>query len=222
MKVCGIYKITSPSGSIYIGQSKNCYRRRYRYSKEDCKKQSRLYNSIKKYGWENHSFEIIHLCNEKRLTEWENFYIDKFDSFNTDKGLNLIRGGVSGERSSETKDKNRLATKKLYTSGKKERPIGVKNGMYGNGYKLLGSKNGRYGKEVSQETRDKISAANIISSKRRREAGTHKLSQEHKDKIRKALTGKKNCLGRKNSDATKLKMRRAALYREALKRSLRV
>ncbi len=56
--LCGIYKITSPSNKIYIGQSVNINKRfsDYRYV---TKSQSIIYNSIKKYGYDNHKFEII-------------------------------------------------------------------------------------------------------------------------------------------------------------------
>ena len=60
--ICGIYKIISPSGKIYIGESENIPNRIYYYKIVSCKKQRRLYNSIKKYGWENHIFEIIEEC----------------------------------------------------------------------------------------------------------------------------------------------------------------
>jgi hypothetical protein len=46
----GIYKITSPSKKVYIGQSVNIEKRKYFYEIGNCKKQIKLYNSIKKYG----------------------------------------------------------------------------------------------------------------------------------------------------------------------------
>ena len=59
IKICGIYKITSPSGRIYIGQAKNLRKRLNSYKGLHCKGQTKLYNSLKKYGWENHQFDII-------------------------------------------------------------------------------------------------------------------------------------------------------------------
>jgi predicted GIY-YIG superfamily endonuclease len=46
-----IYKITSPSEKVYIGQSRNIQRRVKNYKRIDCKQQTILYNSINKYGW---------------------------------------------------------------------------------------------------------------------------------------------------------------------------
>lgn len=45
-KITGIYKITSPSGRIYIGSSKNIRRRFYSYKNLHCKDQPKLYNSF--------------------------------------------------------------------------------------------------------------------------------------------------------------------------------
>ena len=55
----GIYKITSPLGYIYIGQSINIDYRFNVYKKLKCKSQLRIYNSFVKYGVDNHIFEII-------------------------------------------------------------------------------------------------------------------------------------------------------------------
>lgn len=56
-----IYKITSPSGKVYIGQSKNVQRRLkdYRCS-NTIRYQVIIYNSILKYGFDKHSVEILH------------------------------------------------------------------------------------------------------------------------------------------------------------------
>ena len=74
----GIYKITSPTNKIYIGQSINIERRYKEYSKSNCKNQTKLFLSLKKYGFENHKFEIVEECNvsflEERETYWKLFY----------------------------------------------------------------------------------------------------------------------------------------------------
>ena len=49
-RICGIYKITSPSGKIYIGQSKDINLRIIYYKNARCKCQQKLYYSILKYG----------------------------------------------------------------------------------------------------------------------------------------------------------------------------
>lgn len=105
MKICGIYKITSIVGKIYIGQSINImYRWEKYYQKLRCKQQIKLYNSLKKYGSENHTFEIIEECQVELLDEkeiyWGNFY-----NVLSDDGLNLRLGSGRGACSQETKDK---------------------------------------------------------------------------------------------------------------------
>jgi len=88
MAVTGIYKITSPSGRIYIGQSINIEKRFKRYENAKCYKQKRLYNSFIKYGVNNHSFEIILKCSIEDLNNKERYYQDLYDVTNK-SGLNI-------------------------------------------------------------------------------------------------------------------------------------
>ena len=120
MKVCGIYKITSPTGRIYIGQSIDIYQRWKRYKQLGCKEQQRLYNSIKKHGFENHTTEIICECERQELNDKEKYYVDLYQSFNTKHGLNLMDGGGSkASVSDETKQKMREASaKRNYGKGR--------------------------------------------------------------------------------------------------------
>lgn len=71
----GIYKITNPKGRIYIGSSKNIpYRWEHYYKRLNCKKQVKLFNSFLKYGYENHTFEVIEECTIDVLLKRENYY----------------------------------------------------------------------------------------------------------------------------------------------------
>ena len=106
MKIIGIYKITSPNNCIYIGQSSNVIRRWGEYAKlKGCGVNSRLINSLKKYGFENHKLEIVHQCTKEELNDLEIYYIDLYQSFNTEKGLNLHSGGNNHTISDETRQK---------------------------------------------------------------------------------------------------------------------
>lgn len=87
-KICGIYKITSPSDKIYIGQSKDITKRYKTYRKYNEPKQRRLYYSVLKYGWENHKFEIIEECSIELLNKRERYWQDYYDVLNKEKGLN--------------------------------------------------------------------------------------------------------------------------------------
>jgi group I intron endonuclease len=133
--ICGIYKITSPSGKIYIGQSYNIYKRWKGYKKDNVKNQRKLYHSFLKYGVENHKFEVIHTCKEEELNTLEEKYVLEFKC--VEEGLNIrYGGGNKGKLSSEYKDKirNKLkGTKRSEESIKKHRLTLQKNGVWNKG-----------------------------------------------------------------------------------------
>ena len=74
LPIIGIYKIISPSGKIYIGQSIDIENRWKRYINNNCKTQPKLYNSLKKYGWDKHIKEILEECLIEHLNIRETFY----------------------------------------------------------------------------------------------------------------------------------------------------
>ncbi len=85
----GIYKITSPSGKVYIGQSLDIENRWKGYNDSRCKGQTRIYNSIQKYGIENHTFETIEECLLEDLNRRERYWQDHYDVLGGN-GLNCI------------------------------------------------------------------------------------------------------------------------------------
>lgn len=101
--VIGIYKITSPTSKIYIGQSIDIKTRFRKYKYLNCKRQIYLYNSFQKYGVENHTFEIIEECTLEQLNEREIYWGIHYDVLNN--GLNLRLGDANGLCSEETKNK---------------------------------------------------------------------------------------------------------------------
>ena len=88
MKLTGIYKITSPTERVYIGQSVDIEDRWSDYRCLDCKSQTALYNSLLKHGVENHKFEIVSLCYEEQLNEFERDFQEAYDVIKT--GLNCF------------------------------------------------------------------------------------------------------------------------------------
>ena len=100
----GIYKITSPTNKIYIGQSINLEKREDDYKKLKCDKQPKLYNSLQKHGWEQHKFEIVEECSLEQLNEKEIYWGKEFDVLG-ENGLNLRLGNANGLCSEETKNK---------------------------------------------------------------------------------------------------------------------
>lgn len=84
----GIYKITSPSGKVYIGQSIDIEKRLKSYKNLQCKKQRAIYSSLLKYGPENHIYEIVSECDVEQLNEKERYYQELYNAFGKN-GLNL-------------------------------------------------------------------------------------------------------------------------------------
>jgi group I intron endonuclease len=103
----GIYKITNPKGKVYIGQSVDVNHRlgKYKRLNGNILAQKKIYNSLIKYGIENHSFEVLEECSMEQLNEKEIYYIEKYDSFKN--GLNMQIGGKSSPKSEEFKQKLR-------------------------------------------------------------------------------------------------------------------
>jgi group I intron endonuclease len=121
----GIYKITNPKGKVYIGQAVNIDRRKQVYEGlyPSLKKQPKIYNSIKKYGWKNHIHELIEECSTEQLNEkeiyWKKYFIDNF-GWKDALFCNLYDTG-GGPKSESTKEK--ISQNKKGTKGY---PKGVK------------------------------------------------------------------------------------------------
>lgn len=88
---CGIYKLTSPSGKCYIGQSVNIEKRFTGYRILKCKDQPKIYNALKKYGANKFNYDIVETCNIKLMDEKEKYYIKLYDSIKN--GYNCRSGG---------------------------------------------------------------------------------------------------------------------------------
>lgn len=127
-KLIGIYKITNPKNKIYIGQSINIYKRFNQYRKLECKNQTKIYNSLLKYGYNNHLFEIIHICNINELNEKERYYQELFDSIKT--GLNCVftrTDLLNGVVSQETRNKLSMSLKGRILTNEHKNKISLGN-----------------------------------------------------------------------------------------------
>ena len=127
----GIYKITSPSGRIYIGQSVNIDNRISSYKNLKCKNQTKLYRSLLKYTFENHTFEVIEECSVEILNERERHWQDFYNS-SKKKGLNCKLTKTNdkvGLLSNETKIKIGAGNKgkKVSLESRKKMSIAKKN-----------------------------------------------------------------------------------------------
>lgn len=109
--LCGIYRITSPVGKIYIGQSKNFEQRFYDYRTGKCPQQRKLFNSFYKYGFLNHIVEIIEICEVDELDCRERHWQDFYEVKHREKGLNcvLVSCGDKKEEKIKTYRKEKLS-----------------------------------------------------------------------------------------------------------------
>jgi group I intron endonuclease len=181
-----IYKITNKiNGLIYIGCTINSLEQRfsehlYRCFKTDYK--SRLYNSIKKYGQENFSIDLIVECDVNVIYETEKKYINEYNSYHN--GMNSTFGGegcLGYVHSPEMRVKISEAVKngnshkgktyeELYgdkaNEQREKRRLSVKNGWGSisddekekrvNKSKETKQKNSKYGVELVKEIKEKI------------------------------------------------------------------
>ena len=111
--ICGIYKITNPSGKIYIGEAVDIHRRWKHYKGLHCKRQPPIYNSLLKYGVENHLFEVVEVCDVDELKCRERYWQEYYDVL-SDEGLNCQYtecGELKQVHTQETKDKISKANK---------------------------------------------------------------------------------------------------------------
>ena len=164
----GIYKITSPSNKVYIGQSVNIEKRFDFYIKmyPRVRQQVRLYKSFLKYGVKHHKFETLIECDITELNNNERHYQDLYSVIGK-MGLNC--------RLTKSNDKNGHLSEDVKSKISKS-----KKGIKPKIESILKSAKSNTGKKRSKEHCERISK-------------THKgkkLSDETKSKISKSLKGK--------------------------------
>lgn len=162
----GIYKITSPTGKVYIGQSIDVERRfrTYKIIKRS-EGQIKLHRSFLKHTIEKHKFEILCECEISELNDKERCYQDLY-SVLEEKGMNcnLTKSSDrSGKHSDETKLKMSISGKgkKLSEETKKRLSISKTNMSEETKIKIGLFHKGR---KRSNETKLKISTSKINPS----------------------------------------------------------
>jgi group I intron endonuclease len=99
-----IYKLTSPSGKVYVGQTTDFAKRMYTYAYKGCRMQRYLSAAIKKYGWGSFTKEIIDSADYQEYLDFlESYYIEKLGTMDEAKGYNLKSGGANGSPSQSTR-----------------------------------------------------------------------------------------------------------------------
>lgn len=137
-----IYCIEFPNGKKYVGKTECDLSKRQKEHKHHSKyKRTRLYNAIKKYGWDNLAWSVLEECDcPAVLNEREVYWISHFSCLDHDSGYNLREGGTGGRHSEETKQKISKSNS------------GENNGMYGRSSWNAGMK-------MSEEYKKKLSEA---------------------------------------------------------------
>jgi len=96
-----IYKITNPNGNTYIGKSHDFKRRlsNYKHINKSVHRQKIIYNSLIKYGSENHTFTVIDTFNSNlsfangKEMFWIRTNMSNLSKWRDGKGMNLTDGG---------------------------------------------------------------------------------------------------------------------------------
>jgi len=184
----GIYKITSPSNKVYIGQSRDIKKRWSSHKRSG--KTTKLYSSFRKYGVKYHNFEVIHElkpyeASQKELDRLEQYYMDMFRESGFEL-LNIKEGGMSARPTKETIEKIRKANTGRKCSEETKKKLSKINS---------GKNHPKYGTKHSAETKKKMSEAKKGK----------KLSKEHKEKLSKVKKelNLKPMLGKKHTQETK-------------------
>ncbi len=179
-----IYKITSPTGRVYIGKASDFATRKaaYRNVGPAIREQRVIYNSLLKYGFDKHTIEIIDSFNgnSNYSSGKEIFWIRSFMSNGNKwpemRGMNLTNGG---EGALGAKFPNRVSPMK--------------------------------GKKMTEAQRARIRAATIARNAPPPMQG-RKHTQKSKDKMSKSKKGMVSIfLGKKHTESSKQKNREAHL-----------
>ena len=177
-----VYEAKFPNGKRYIGLTgKSLERRMIEHKHKSKYSNTRFYNAIRKYGWDNVVWSIVEECSsEEQMKEKERYYIKEFNTLDKQDGYNLREGGDGGNHSEETKAK---------ISAKNS---GENNGMHGK----TGDKHHNFGKKYTEEHRRKLSEAHKGQTPWNKgmkgQYKTKPRTEEAKQKISKANSGENN------------------------------
>jgi group I intron endonuclease len=98
----GIYKVENiVNGKVYIGKTKNFYKRYHQYlydikSKNTNRINRYLLASIEKYGIESFTFKVVEFCDLEDIASRELYWIQELNSTNREYGYNLRLDSSTG------------------------------------------------------------------------------------------------------------------------------
>jgi group I intron endonuclease len=179
----GIYQIRNLlNNKIYIGKSKNLKKRKSRHFSElrNCYHRNKhIQNSFNKDGENNFVFEIKEFCEEDKLIEREQYYIDILKpEYNISQNVTSAFFGLNHTDETKKKISEKLKGRKLSEETKRKiRDARSKQIFSEETKKLLSIK--RKGRKLSEETKRKISLGNKGK----------KVSEETKKKMSESKNG---------------------------------
>jgi len=178
----GIYRITSPSGKVYIGKDQYFPQRMVNHrhisrNKKKTEHNSPIHLAIRKYGWENMIVEGIDFEAKSvdELAHREEVWI--WLSNSKKKGYNQTHGGEGTTGFKHSDKTKKLISKKA--TGRKQTPEQKRNASLAN-----------IGRKHSEETKQKMSVAQkgkIVSDQQKRKQSKamkgRRISEAHIQKI---------------------------------------
>lgn len=132
-----IYLITSPSGKRYVGQTRRSLEQRMKQHQNPKSGCPILSASIRKYGWNRMSVQVLQECSNEELNDLERFYIKGYNCLSPE-GMNCTSGGDAGYtfseehrlKSSETQRGDTLGNIRKCPSGKFRARISIMGQLY--------------------------------------------------------------------------------------------
>lgn len=159
-KYSGVYIITNTiNNKVYVGQAQDLYIRTKHHISDE--RNPLLKKAFKKYGLDKFTINVLEQCEIEKLDDREQYWMDYYEVTDRNKGYNIcpIAGSTRGVKKSQEERKQ----------------------MSERASQRIGALNPFYGKEHSEETKEKI----------RKRKLNQKVSEETKLKLSQAHTGKK-------------------------------
>jgi len=144
-KISGIYLIVhNEDGRVYVGSAINLYKREHEHRFDlinNCHDNQRLQNAWNKYGEAAFKFEVLEIVQDPaNLLVKEQWWMDKLQSYDRDKGFNIRKVAESNfglKHTPETKEK-------------------ISQGNIGKNSWMTGENNPFFGKKHTEESLEKM------------------------------------------------------------------
>jgi group I intron endonuclease len=99
--VYSIYLITNNiNGKQYVGQTKNCPKKRFNQHKIDSRNKDTgctlLWRAMRKHGQDCFSMTVLAHCDKRQVDDYETMFIELYDTMGRVRGYNILPGGQSG------------------------------------------------------------------------------------------------------------------------------